>query len=261
VAVLPETTPVFPIETGASHYYAARETGAAPVRVEGQDEKFLFYRGVGTFSVPIAAKVQRSGRITIRKLGRNEIPAVILFENRGGRMGYRASGVLKNEITLDPPALENDFASLERKLESVLIQNGLYPREAQAMLATWRDLWFEEGTRVFYIVPRRDVEEILPLKVNPKPAHSTRVFVGRMEIITAATEETVAAAIRDKNQTTLQAYARFLGPVTKRLLARSTTAEDKAQLMLFQTHSVDSAAYLASGSRCQEPESDADVLR
>jgi hypothetical protein len=120
------------------------------------------------------------------------------------------------------------------------------------MLATWRDLWFEEGTRVFYIVPQRDVEKILPLKVNPKPAQSARVFVGRMEIITAATEETVAAAIRAKDQTTLQAYARFLGPVTKRLLARSTNADDKAELTLFQTRSVDSAAYLDSGSRCAD---------
>jgi hypothetical protein len=251
VKVLPATAPAFPTEPDASHYYAARETGATPVRVGEQDEKFLFYRGVGTFPVPIAARVERSGRITVRKLSRNEIPAVILFENRGGRMGFRAGGALKNEITLDPPELRNDFAALQRQLESALIQNGLYSREAQAMLATWRDLWFEEGTRVFYIVPPRDVDKILPLKIDPKPAQSARVFVGRMEIITAATEKTVTEAIRVGDKTTLKAYARFLGPVTKRLLTRSATENEKARLKEFQSRSVNSAAYLGSGSRCE----------
>jgi hypothetical protein len=263
VKVLPGTSPVLPVEPGASHYYAARETDAAPIRVDGQDEKFLFYRGVGTFPVPIAAKVEKTGRITIRKLGKNDISSVILFENRGGKMGYRAGGVLKKEITLDPPELRNDFAALQRKLESVLVENGLYPGEAQAMLATWRDLWFEEGTRVFYIVPPHDVDKILPLKIDPKPVQSVRVFVGRMELITAATEEAVAAAIRANDRTALAAYARFLVPVTKRLLARSATADDKARLKEFQTRSVNPAAYLNGGSRCKEAESggtDAEVL-
>ena len=254
VKVLPGTTPALPIESGASHYYAARETGAAPVHVSGQDEKFLFYRGVGTFPIPIAAKVENSGRITVRKLGHSEIPAVILFENRGGKMGFRAGGVVKTEVTLDPPELRNDFAALQSQLESALVQNGLYAREAQAMLATWRDLWFEEGTRVFYIVPRRDVDKILPLKIDPRPVQSARVFVGRMEIITPAIEQTVDAAIRASDQTTLQAYARFLGPVTKRLLARSTTEADKTRLKEFETRSINSAAYLGSGSQCDAHE-------
>jgi hypothetical protein len=107
---------------------------------------------------------------------------------------------------------------------------------------------------VFYIVPQRDVDRILPLKMSPKPAQTARVFVGRMELITAAIEETVAGAIRAKDSTTLQAYARFLGPVTKRLLARSTSAEEEARLTEFQSRSVDSATYLDSGLNCEEPE-------
>jgi hypothetical protein len=251
VKVLPATARAFPIEPDASHYYAARETGAAPLRVGDQDEKFLFYRGVGTFPVPIAARLERNGRVTLRKIGRNDIPAVILFENRGGKTGFRAIGALKNEITLDPPELQNDLAALQRRLESVLIQNGLYRGEAQAMLATWRDLWFEEGTRVFYIVPRHDVDKVLPLKIDPKPVQSARVFVGRMEIITTATEELMAEAIRTGDKTTLQAYATFLGPVTKRLLARSIAKEEKARLEEFETRSVRSAAYLRTPSRCE----------
>ena len=254
VKVLPATAHAFPIEPDASHYYAARETGAAPIRVGDQDEKFLFYRGVGTFPVPIAAKLERTGRVTIRKIGRNDIPAVILFENRGGKSGFRAMGPLKNAITMDPPELQNNFAALQRHLESVLISNGLYPGEAQAMLATWRDLWFEEGTRVFYIVPRNDVDRVLPLKIDPKPVQSARVFVGRMEIITRETEELISEAIRTGDKATLQAYATFLGPVTKDLLARSTTLNDRdetARLEEFQTRSVRPGTYLRTTSRCE----------
>jgi hypothetical protein len=198
--------------------------------------------------------VQRDGRVTVRKLGKTDIPAVILFENRNGKRGYRASGILKKEITLDPPELRNDFAKLQSELEAILIANGLYPREAQAMLATWRDLWFEEGTRVFYIVPQRDVDKILPLKINPKPARTVRVFVGRMELVTAATETTVADAIRANDTETLQAYARFLGPVTNRLLAKSTHTDETARLTEFQKSAVNSAAYLQSGLLCKSPE-------
>jgi len=251
VKVLPEAARAFPIESDASHYYAARETGAAPIRIGDQDEKFLFYRGVGTFPVPIAARLEQNGRVTVRKIGRNDIPAVILFENRGGKTGFRAIGALKNEITLDPPELQNNFAALQRRLNSLLIENGLYPSEAQAMIATWQDLWFEEGTRVFYIVPRHDVDKVLPLNIDPKPVQLARVFVGRMEIVTTATEDLIATAIRTGDKTTLQAYATFLGPVTKRLLARSTTNDEKAQLEEFQTSSVKSAAYLRTTSRCE----------
>jgi len=119
------------------------------------------------------------------------------------------------------------------------------------MIATWRDLWFEEGTRVFYIVPRHDVDKVLPLNIDPKPVQLARVFVGRMEIVTTATEDLIATAIRTGDKTTLQPYATFLGPVTKRLLARSTTNDEKAQLEEFQTSSVKSAAYLRTTSRCE----------
>src|SRR6185503_11709039 len=60
VTVMPDAQESFPIESSANHYYAARETDAATVRVcgekENQHERFLFYRGVGSFNLPIEAK-------------------------------------------------------------------------------------------------------------------------------------------------------------------------------------------------------------
>ena len=38
------------------------------------------------------------------------------------------------------------------------------------MIDTWRDSWFEEGMRIFYILPRKAVDGVLPLKITPSPA-------------------------------------------------------------------------------------------
>ena len=71
----------------------------------------------------------------------------------------------------------------------MLLANGLYPEEASAMIDTWRESWFEEGTRLFYIVPRPAIDAILPLAITPAPSAIARVFVGRMELVTPATEQ------------------------------------------------------------------------
>ena len=35
------------------------------------------------------------------------------------------------------------------------------------MVETWRDSWFEEGSRLIYIVPSRAIDAILPLQIEP----------------------------------------------------------------------------------------------
>jgi hypothetical protein len=101
------------------------------------------------------------------------------------------------------------------------VEAGLYPKEAAAMVATWRDSWFEEGTRVFYIVPPRSVDANLPLRIEPKPVKIARAFVGRVEVITDATEKAVADAIRTNDASVLKTYSRFLRPIAEQLAARS----------------------------------------
>src|SRR5262249_18133231 len=84
VVVRPEG-PAFPEEAAPSHYYAARDTDAAPVRVLGpdgpQDERFLFYRGVGALQVPLFARLDHD-RMTVQSLAPARVPEVIVFENR-----------------------------------------------------------------------------------------------------------------------------------------------------------------------------------
>lgn len=117
---------VFPTGSSPSHYYAARETDATPVRVDGKAEKFLFYRGVGGFPAPINVTVTDAGKIHVKHLTGK--PSVILFESRGGKLGYTAVDTAKNEALLDSPALTGDFDGLRQKLESDLVGQGLYAK-------------------------------------------------------------------------------------------------------------------------------------
>jgi hypothetical protein len=114
-------------------------------------------------------------------------------------------------MTLAAPPATATLESLHAALEKMLIDAGLYPREASAMLETWRDSWFEDGARVFYVVPRTSVDAILPLTITPAPTEIKRVFVGRMELVTPAVQQTVESAITDQNSAVLERYARFLG--------------------------------------------------
>jgi hypothetical protein len=85
------------------------------------------------------------------------------------------------------------------------------------MIETWRDSWFEEGTRIFYIVPSKMVDTILPLTITPKPREVARVFVGRIEVFTPQTLKTVENAIDAKDTKIVNVYGRFLGPIMERL--------------------------------------------
>lgn len=65
-----------------------------------------------------------------------------------------------------------------------LVEAGLSHEEAAAMLATWKESYFErEGLRVFWIVPRAFTDRVLPLRLDPAPTSLERVLVGRSEVI------------------------------------------------------------------------------
>ena len=227
VTVAPRAANDFPREAPASHYYAARDTDADPVAVGAQKEKFLFYRGVGRVPVPIVARVDADGRTTIEPSGPDPVSAIVRFERRGGRIGYRIVGALTGAATLEAPVMDGSVATLATELEQVLIGQGLYPREAKAMVETWRDSWFEDGSRIFYIVPARLIDEILPLTIQPRPAGVTRVFVGRVELITAATLAEVADALSRNAPDAAGKYGRFLPAIVDRLYPAGSRPEER----------------------------------
>jgi hypothetical protein len=227
VRVMPGATESYPLEAGKSHYYAARRTQSDPLQVGNQKEKFLFYRGIASFQPPIAATVNGNGTIEVTNLGDEQIPGVVLFENRDGKIGYTIVRDLNKQTTIEPPIRTSDFVSLQQSLEGLLVAQGMYAAEASAMVETWKDTWFEKGTRVFYIVPSKTVDALLPLSIEPKPAHVARAFVGRMEIITADMQKEVLTAIRTQDRPVLESYGRFLSPIVNRVYAKLSEADWK----------------------------------
>jgi hypothetical protein len=235
VQVLPGQDLKFRTSAGASRYYAARETDASPLRIGDELEKMIFYRGVGTFITPLRPTYLSSGKLEISNFGSETIPVAILFENHSGKIGFRTVGNLKDPVTLDIPELREGpeaLKQLQNEMFDLLVKSGLYEKEARAMLETWRDSWFEEGTRVFYLVPREQTDSLLPLTVTPAPAKIERVFVGRVEVLSPSTQAELQHAVDIGDSATLEKLGRFLTPFSRRL----TKANSAVQSALASLH-------------------------
>ena len=65
-----------------------------------------------------------------------------------------------------------------------MVAQGLYADEARALLNTWYDGYFiESGLKAFWILPRKQVDRLLPLEIDPAPDSLERVIIGRSEIL------------------------------------------------------------------------------
>ena len=62
---------------------------------------------------------------------------------------------------------------------------------------------------------------ILPLAVSPAPASTVRVFVGRLELVTPASESAVEQAFAAHDQPVREKYRRFLVPIVNAMIASS----------------------------------------
>ena len=232
-----------------SHYYPARETDAVPLRVCGKDksdteyEKFLFYRGIGTFDLPLTVRLDETNakQIFLANRGAEAIKNLIVFENRGGHIGFKTLSELNDvEAAIERPVLNQSLDDVLAELKSLLIAQGLYEKEARAMIETWRDSWFEEGLRVFYVLPRKTTDEILPLQIEPKPQEVVRALVGRAEVITPEMEKEVktkvgllkssSPSVRNEAMKDLQKHGRFYEPILKSILKKEADANVRAQL-------------------------------
>lgn len=240
ITVLPGANVEFSNDFRENHYYPARQTDAAPIQTtnpQREYEKFLFYRGVGNFDLPVSV-VLEGNKVRIRNVHREQLSRIILFENRQGKIGFRIQDMPQNELVLDRPKLDDKVEALRGQLKAMLILQGLYEKEANAMLDTWRDSWFEEGLRVFYIMPRGATDEILPIDIQPKPSQLVRVLVGRTELITPEMEQNVinelrklqspSPSVRNAALQTINKYGRFKEPILKQILSQTTDPELRA---------------------------------
>ncbi|MGH9966889.1 MAG: hypothetical protein ACREBG_03510 [Pyrinomonadaceae bacterium] len=235
VTVMPGAQVYLPNDFSENHYYPARETDGAPVRVniEGktEHEKFLFYRGVGDFELPLLIRLAED-KVLLTNESEDSLGKVILFENSGGKIGYRLLSMHRGRVQLERPLLDSDLEAVRREIRSMLISNGLFEKEADAMLNTWRNSWFEEGLGVFYILPRKKTDSILPLTISPQPAEIVRVLVGRTELLTPEMEKDVisqimllqdpSAGVSEAARKEINKYGRFLESILMEIRRHTT---------------------------------------
>ena len=191
-------------------------------------ERFLFYRGLGDFELPLAAEVAsevlRDDDCLVTLALRNRTPdepltQLFLIHVGADRAGFLRLPDLASErptqgyaIPLRP--LDAAADALVEAISAGLAGTGLYADEAAAMANTWRHSWFEEeGLRALYVVPQTLVERELPLTVRPgqswewrdgervgelagpAPDEVLRTFVGRLDLISPERERGLADTI------------------------------------------------------------------
>lgn len=237
-----------PTHAAPSHYFPAREAEADYLRREpAKDakpelESLLFYRGVGYFTAPLAVSMPGETKtLHLKNNGAEPLGNLFVLQVTGDRANFSfvsslATGATQ-EVTLpcsrSSQPLNEVAEKLGAEMRRALVREGLFEREAAAMVKTWRDSWFaEQGVRVLYTLPRAWTDRTLPLTVTPMPRQTVRVMVGRAEVITPAIENAVLAQLQRfiaaepgaRPQIAADARAlglgRFLEPTVRRLAGR-----------------------------------------
>ena len=209
-----------------------RMTDSALVRTSGGEmEKYLFYRGLGNFEQAVKFTSRQNGDLVATNNSKQAVPALFVFQNEGGKVktlkfGPLAAGESNTVNTRGIPLQEAWQKSVYQTMSGILQDQGLYRKEAEAMVQTWWKSYFAHaGTRVFWILPQTELDAVLPLSVNPTPSKSVRVMVGRTEILTPEFEADLLAkfkAAEEEGAYNPWAGDRFSKPYAKRVSQLST---------------------------------------
>lgn len=253
----PSLAATLPLDALGTHYLAARETDAAYLRVPSYDhsnpspevEKFIFYRGTGDFATPLRVTMASGNIVAVTNTGREPLGDlfVLRLENRAGKYIHfqRLGAGEQRTAYLDFGKGAKAVDSLADTLARALVSQGLYAREAEAMVNTWKDSWFtEDGVRVLYLLPRAWTDTTLPLTIKPVPRELVRVMVGRAEVLAPALEQRLSVALgkakqgdvaaREQVSAEFKRLGRFAEPALRLAVAGSDpkTSEIAWQLLL-----------------------------
>ena len=194
-------------KTDSPVWTAPRAVDAALVSTPGgENEKFLFYRGVANLDSPLRVTRGSDNMLQIRSQfgfqAAEPMPVrdLWLAEFRDGKCAFRVLEPLAGEqksISTQGSFAEAEFTegnlkALRAAMQAALVREGLYGDEAAAVLNTWQLSYFKSGgTRLFFLVPRAWTDRVLPLHISGEPA-ITRVMVGRIEIVSPQQREILA---------------------------------------------------------------------
>jgi hypothetical protein len=252
-----------PVGQPDSHYFAARGTGSDFVQMnsgtdaarQAEREKFLFYRGLGSFPSPLHVAVDSENALTLRNTTGETLKHLFVLSVREGQGHFTELNNLSPEENRNVPLHSEHSAVSSAELvnqlgyavKQALVDEGLYVQEANAMVETWKNSWFSEsGVRVLYTIPSTWTDRVLPLRVEPSPKQIARAFVGRAEVITPALEwELLQQIVRfgDKDPTARSravseaqrlGLGRFAGAAIQRVLGKQPSDAFRKQAKEFQ---------------------------
>jgi len=251
--VEPDNTWRFARETDAAFVRVGRnDPSAKHVRSHGDVEKFLFYRGLGTFELPLAVRSAGAGedvQLTLHNRSKDALQGVFVVRVGKDSVQYAALPVLAGgaahegntaAIFTPPLPLKDGVPQVKQAVAASLLEAGLYAKEAQAMVNTWEQSYFRnEGLRILAILPRDDVDKAIPITIKPAPEELVRVMVGRIEVLTPDAEKRIEAQLakldaknakeRETAIAELDRLGRLKEPVLRRIAGLTKSAEVKAQ--------------------------------
>lgn len=168
-----------------------REVDAASVQTpQGESERYLFYRGVANLEAPV--RVSREGDV-LKMTGETRVGWLADFREDGTVAFVKAGTEMPANFT---GYSRTNLAALRAEMRDELIAEGLFSKEADAMLATWEESYFQSrGLRLFYMVPREWTDRHLPLRVSGD-TQITRAMIGRIELVTPDQRETIERLVK-----------------------------------------------------------------
>jgi len=183
-------------------WHTTRATDATPIQsATGVRERFLFYRGAGTFTP--SARVDRDNPwVRIKAPDNQPLAGVFLVSNKNGKSLIDHHRTLDKgrakSLTASVPARPVAASAAKAKAQMIeaLEVAGLYPKEAAGLVKIWGDDFFAaEGDRVLYLIPTQRVNNMLPLNISPAPASSVRVLIAWIELSTVASEKEIRGLV------------------------------------------------------------------
>ena len=230
----------------------ARDVDANPLHVaNGETERFLFYRGLGDFDLPVTVQSGGDRHVALTNGYAQPIGRVFVLNvgEKSAAFSQHLAGIAPG-ATLDDVAPSLDGAAslddyeveLGGAVTQALDATGLYHDEATAMVNTWKRQWFRTpGVRVLYLIPQAWTDASIPLNVTPKPDAMVRVMLIRVEVITPEQESSDVTALKafDNDATLAAAHfkelGRFAEPRLRRALALSPSTAGDAYLAKVRT--------------------------
>lgn len=231
--------PLAPLDKYSWSY--ARDVAANPLQaLNGETERFLFYRGLGNFELPVSVKVAgiagADGNPVVLKNGFSDAVGPVFMMNVGETAaafsqfsrGIAPGGELIDKLPgVDRARPLDAYADeLSAAVTGALDDTGLYHDEAVAMVNTWKRQWFRTpGQRLLYIIPQTWTDASIPLTIEPKPDTMLRVMLIRVELITPEQEAEDVAALAGLDAASPEALehftslGRFMEPRLRRALS------------------------------------------